>query len=290
MGASPGASPVESRPSQVEFLTSKIAPPAHVYLDKEDRLFLLAFSTATNETIRLNIRILRPDGSILSTQKDYRMGNPFVQFTATESLNEGFLLSVVASATGLSDTRGQTYVAAYIFRGVTTTSVQLSNASFQLLGDYVTLRTAAAWPGGRIFHPTEGAGLIRSIPGTDPAAGVEISETVPTFARWRLLGIQATLVTAGLGGVRPELVIDDGGQIIARYASAHVMGAGETVIVSWNTWAANELSVATIDSTRPISQHAILLPTFRIRTVTQNLHAGDNWGPPQLWVEQWFNL
>jgi hypothetical protein len=85
--------------------------------------------------------------------------------------------------------------------GVTATLLQGPVSSLQRI----------AWPGSLLLSSLDVAGILRSITGTDPAAGAEISETVPTGARWRLRALAATLVTSATVANRTvSLRVDDG--------------------------------------------------------------------------------
>jgi hypothetical protein len=132
-------------------------------------------------------------------------------------------------------------------------------------------------------------GLIRSITGTDPAANVEISETVPAGMRWVLLAFAATLVTdATVASRTPWLLIDDGVTELANFAAIGITAASGSSRYSWSNKGFQD---AGMSNGRFGSSIATLILTagFRIRTLTASFQAGDNWGAPQYLVEQ-FNL
>ncbi len=126
-----------------------------------------------------------------------------------------------------------------------------------------------------------------STPGTDPPAGSEILITVPAGEVWQLCAVSVSLVTpAGLTAARrPHLVVDDGSNIIAQYPAPGTLNPGSTAQFSWcegagQSYAAGGAVFQSIGRT-------VLLPGFRIRTLTENLIAGDNYGAPTYQAEIW---
>ena len=138
-----------------------------------------------------------------------------------------------------------------------------------------------------IIASIDGRGVIRSIIGTNPAAGAEVSETVPTNARWRLRSLAASFVTSATAASRyPSLIFDDGA------TNFYVSDPPELQLASTtSTWQAFPGS-ARLVAVSGVRQWNAGVPIclqggFRLRTATTNLQAGDNWGPPQLLVEEW---
>lgn len=158
-----------------------------------------------------------------------------------------------------------------------------------LLAGYVHQTSVLAWPGGVNRLSVEGPSNIRVVAGSDPAAGAEISETVQSRSRWRLLSLIATLVTDATVVTRiPSIVQDDSANIFVRDPMATGVGASQTKIFSWSIKGAGTEQTNTIE-TAPLSDDVILLRNFRLRTVTEGLQAGDNWGVPRFMVEEWLD-
>ena len=119
-------------------------------------------------------------------------------------------------------------------------------------------------------------------------AGAEIEEAVPTNVRWRLLGLQATLVTdATVANRRPTVVITDDADLdLFRFRGQADQAASLTMQHVFSP----QQYLAGSDGARA---HYVLPPdTFlpqgwKFKTVTANIAAGDNWGAPQIWVEEW---
>ncbi len=132
----------------------------------------------------------------------------------------------------------------------------------------------------------DGPGAIQSITGTDPAAGAEISETVPANTIWRLSVWRAVFVTDATSATRfPTLEITDGG-IFFRTRAHATQDASATVTY-------NNVLNGFWQTSINVSEHHNTLPDVHlaagavIRTSTTLLEAGDNWGAPQYLVEAW---
>lgn len=130
-------------------------------------------------------------------------------------------------------------------------------------------------------------GFVRSVLGTDPAAGAEVSETVPTNARWKLHSIIASLVTDGTVANRNvNWIIDDGTTTLytsndntnhaATTTASHILSENQT-----------RGTIGTIYNSPMNPVGLVLFQGWRIRTSTTNLQAGDNWAAPQIFVEEW---
>jgi hypothetical protein len=158
-----------------------------------------------------------------------------------------------------------------------------------LFSDYVTDTTAPAYPNGRISSSVEGPGLLRVITGTNPAAGSELSETVPTGACWLLHSLFCTFVTDATVTTRaPYLVYDDGASLFYRSQTVTGVTASLSSGVSFHSSTGVNGS-GTLVTTGTIPSSLLLYQASRIRTVTVNIQAGDNYGTPVYYVEEWIN-
>lgn len=152
---------------------------------------------------------------------------------------------------------------------------------------YVTAEGGLLWPGGLYLDSVEGPGLLRSVLGTNPAAGAEITEAVPTNARWRLRGLSALLTTDVTVPVRTAIfVLDDGAIPLLRFPSATTQAA--SVNRTYNLAEYSYQPAAVLDQIfLPVPSRLYLFQGWRILTSTANLVAGDNWAAPQMMVEEW---
>lgn len=157
----------------------------------------------------------------------------------------------------------------------------------RLCQGYVTDSGGISFPGGHNVSSTEGPGQIRSITGTNPAAGIEILETVPTGARWRLISFFTPFVTdATVINRTPRIIIDDGTTKIIDSASTAAVAAGTTTSFDAGDFG-SVLSTPSLGRTIGLPSLLYLTAGYRIQTVTINMQAGDDYGAPLYSVEEW---
>lgn len=200
------------------------------------------------------------------------------------NLAEGWLTHVSVRASAGTPRRGACYVVVELVRGDSVTNASPLGV---LVQGYVTDTYRRGYPGSPIELSTEGPGLLRSIAGTDPALGIEIAETVPTNARWRLLGVRFTLTTdATVANRLPVLTIDDGATAYFTMPAFAVQAASLGVTYQAAAFGFS-LAVSGQQCLALPSVDLILQGGHRIRTVTTAIVAGDNYSAPQLYVEEW---
>lgn len=133
----------------------------------------------------------------------------------------------------------------------------------------------------------DGPGTIQSIAGTDPAAGAEISETVPANTIWLLNSVRFTLVTdANPAARQSHLTLSDGTTTLLNLPTTGTQI--ESLTRNYNAHELGGLIVPTgseIDIGLPSD---VILPAgYQLATETTLIEAGDNFGAPQLSVEAW---
>lgn len=157
-----------------------------------------------------------------------------------------------------------------------------------LAAGYVTEHRHLTWPPGIFEHSVDGAGRLRSITGTDPAAGTQILETVPTNARWKLKTLRILLTTNGtVANRRLIVIIDDGAIEIWRVRTPVDQTASTARNYLYSMGRQKDTAFVTDEIHLPLPDDLVLFQGWRVRTITDNMQAGDNYGPPQLLVEEW---
>ena len=157
-----------------------------------------------------------------------------------------------------------------------------------LSAGYLTDSKTITWPPGVFEGFTEGPGYIRLVTGSDPAAGSEVSITVPTNAVWRLRSLRLRLDTdSTVANRRVALVVDDGSTVAFTKLSPAVQAESLTRYYNFNFGLGYEEGDFTAD-TISIGINDLIIPEgWRIRTITANLQAGDDYHAPILVVEEW---
>lgn len=264
-----------------------IQPFFGAYVSPNDRLALHIYNAATGTEVQVA-------GRVLTFQKDIvpfsQLTTPTTDRVRTEQfidLPEGFIHTCVVTINAGVVRRGQCYIRLLINRGRVAGGI----SQILLASGYISNTNWLTWPPGRATHSLEAPGGIRLISGTDPAAGAEISETVPTSARWRLLTIRYTLVTSAVAGTRrSNLVLDDGTTIFARHIAGVTQGVSTTLVYNWGVGLSRLTAAVTGETMDPFIDYVQLRGAFRFRTDTTSLDAGDNYSAPDFLVEEWIEL
>jgi hypothetical protein len=253
-----------------------------LYLTGEDNLRLTTIGAVAGVTIVMEGRLVTMDGRVVPLAERHTPNSNYTAATSIFGLAEGTLTNVQLRASSAGLLGGGVWCVLEIVRGGGSNAQALGT----LLQGYATTNGRLAWPGSLILPATFGAGRLRSITGTDPAANNEISETVPTGVRWRLLSFYFTLVTdANVANRNVRLVIDDGTNTFLRVGSNQNHGATTTA-----AYIAAELgftgSVSFEPFVIPLPTGIWLSPGSRIRTNTGLMQVGDNYSAPQYSVEE----
>jgi hypothetical protein len=267
----------------VGFERAAAAPPGPLYVFPGEQLVVDSWSSVAAAPLYVKARVLTPQGRIQTSMWTHTPSGDRSLVTTYHDLAEGWLLHVSVYAGSTSYRRGACYVRVQFQRGQGAVGVDHGI----LIADYACFAGGLVWPGGQIRSSVEGPGLLRSITGTDPPAGSEISETVPTGARWRLLSMYFTLITNAMVANRyVNLLFDDGTAIFARTSCGYSQAAGLSEVYSALPHSQRGDLGYVIGTPLGVPSHQ-LSAGWRIRTLTASIQAGDNFTAPQLEVEEW---
>lgn len=208
--------------------------------------------------------------------------------TVTEfPIGEGYLLNVTAFASSGAPQRGQTFVRLQVIRGRGAAAVVLGT----IVQGYVTRSQDRAWPGSPIEGSTDGDGVMRALFGTNPAAGVEVLETVPAGARWELISMALGLATSGtVANRRPELYASYSGQILWSSVAPGTIPASSINRFYWAQGMPLETVFVVDACTAGLPARAQLPAGAELRTNTFNLDAADNYQTPSYVVREWLEV
>ncbi len=268
----------------METRTPNLIGPGPIYLTGEEALRVTTIGSVANVVLTVTGRLLTFDGVVMPIQMTPTLNTDRTSATTLQNLGQGWLLGArVAIASG-TVAYGQVWALIELVRGQTGAVQPLVT----LASGIVTTTLPLTFPGGAVHNPVEQLGAVRSIAGTNPAAGAEVSETVPTGARWLLHALSVRLVVdATVANREPMLTLDDGATVFARFPLAANITASQTRDLTWA--AVGAALTATQSNTLVVPLPPIpLLAGYRIRTVTANLQAADDYGAPQLLVEEQF--
>ena len=135
----------------------------------------------------------------------------------------------------------------------------------------------------------EGPGFIQSVAGTNPAAGVGISDSVPTNARWKMLTLRIQLVTSSQVATRlVVLQINDASAIALFYSKAlGTQIASLTRDYSYITGGPSAEITGQSFIFGSLPNDLLMLQGFAIDDNTQNFKTLDDLGTPRYHVEEW---
>lgn len=265
------------------FDPKQVTPSQSLYLQRNDNVSFELLTNGTNVTVKINYRWLTPDGEIKEGEIDTP---PFTaQLGFGIKLYEGWLLSFNARATNVISPGQWTFMQALIGRGEPApTGVPINGVFWQ---GFVPAGFGNGWPGTPSKEVTDGAGTLRSITGTTPAAGADINEVVPTARRWTLLSFRAGLTASATVANRfPGFLIDDGTNALYLIRSSVAQTASQV----------NGYNLTPAQTFYNDTQTQFIIPApgltslkagFRIRTSTNGIQATDQWSAPQYLVAEW---
>lgn len=147
----------------------------------------------------------------------------------------------------------------------------------------VGVRTSHEW------DPKAPASLV-SYTGTDPALGVEVSETVPAGKTWQVLAIRVTYAVSGTAGARfVTFTIDDGTTQLYRI-TPHTGSLGTNTqnnfsLIAGIPWGGADPGNSSFLFGLP--NPLLMGPGYRFKSLVTNLAVDDNWNAPAFTVLEW---
>ncbi|MCA1834341.1 MAG: hypothetical protein LC750_16725 [Actinobacteria bacterium] len=254
------------------------------YLHGEETLRVTAFNAASGVRLRISGRRLDRAGGMSTFSDQLTPTTNRAATTFDKPMVEGWLLSVAVRIDAGSPADGQCYVLLELGLGSGNQFVPLD----VLASDTISATRRVAWPGSALRGPLDGAGTVRTISGSTPAAAAEVSETVPTGARWELIAFRATFVTSAVVANRlPRLQLDDG---LTTFWNSPVNinhAASITIGYQFAAGLGQSFSDSITNEFQALPANLRMLGTWRIRTLTGSISAGDQWSAIVYIVREW---
>lgn len=261
-----------------------LTAPAAFFVTGSDALQVSSWNALAGVTLTIAGRFRTLDGE----------DHPFV-FTHAPNTNrtiassvfplgDGWIVNATVFVSAAAPIIGQTFVRLQIVRGFSSSGIVLAT----LAAGYVTAVQPVAWPGGAVQGSLDGAGAVRSIAGSTPGAGAEISEAVPTGARWELLAFSCRFVSgAAVANRDPVWTLDDGATIYARNGWNALVVASTTIDFTLEPGFAAPWNDQGGHANVPLPINLRLAAGHRIRTVTTNIQVADQYSAIQYLVREW---
>lgn len=149
-----------------------------------------------------------------------------------------------------------------------------------------------SWPTQPPMTPLQLRGKMTSVTSADPAAGAELTQTVPSGQFWILRGLHFSLVTdATVANRRVQLVITPPGSGVVnlRISSPAVQVASTTVRYHFYVGAASLENATSLVQHSPLPAGMLLPNDTEIASLTTNLQAGDNLSTMELYYEMFYS-
>ena len=149
-------------------------------------------------------------------------------------------------------------------------------------------KQAGGW-NGVMKGSLEGPGFIQSVAGTDPAAGVGISDSVPTNARWKMLNVRIQLATSSQVATRliAMQINESGGNALFYSKALETQAASLTRDVSYMGGGPQTGPTGQTNVAGHLPSDLFLAQAFVIDDNTQNFQNLDDLGGPRYHVEEW---
>jgi len=273
-------------PEGVEELFVRLAG-AGIYNSGEYNLQVTTFNSVAGVTLGVRYRSIDLDGRSAGSVDLHTPNTDRSAKTSITRLPTGWVYGASVFVVAGAPLAAQTYVVLDLVRGEGAAAVVVQT----LAAGSVSVGNKLVWPGSAVQGSTEGNGAVRAIAGSTPAAGANVSEVVPTGARWQLLSFRARFITSAAVANRvPQLVVDDGTNIFASSAQAPVQTASNTQTYTFINGHGSTLAGGASETVVPFHPGLWLAAGFRIRTVTANIDAADTWLSVFYSVREWLEV
>lgn len=264
-----------------------IASPFQFAMTGEDNLRLSVANSLVGVTVNLDGRFLDQDNKIQAFSYTFTPTADRLVTSMRIPMGRGFVLNLTSYARTGAPKIGQTFVKVDVIRGFSGATIALGT----MLQGYVAANQSLGWPGSPIQSSLDGGGFIRFFNGTMPGPGAEISETVPTGARWEVLRVLAGLQASAAAANRYiRFDFYSGGFINARTGSGTPQTAGQNTIYSWGQNYPFSYDPVNLLHTQPFTLHSQLLAGQSFQTEVLNMQAGDQWSQPRTYVQEWLEV
>jgi hypothetical protein len=244
-------------------------------------------SNAALTSVTLQLRILRPDGTIVTGA--YALNNITANRAAnvlTVSQIEGYLVGAVVGQSGVAVQRGQMFVSLAVVRGTASNPLFVET----LIADYLTSAFQPSWPQGEMRSAVEGAGFLYTALEGFPGFGADLALALPAATRWRVAALETILTTSAAAGNRQvNFQITQGGQAIFRGYALNTQGPSQTITYSYGV-NLPLAAIGTLSQTVPLPDALFISAPAQITTLNTNLQAGDSFNGLQVAVEEWINV
>jgi len=254
------------------------------YLRVDDNLRVTSYNALASVRLEVRYRFVDCEGRIQASQEAQVPNTDRTAKSSVFATPEGWLLGGEVFVSGAAPLIGQTYVVVEIVRGLGSSALTLQ----VIAAGYVSAKQPLPFPGTQITSSLDGGGALRSITGATPGAGAEISETVPTGARWTLVALAFTFTaSAAVANRFMKLTLDDGATAFFHLDPLVAITANQVVPHQFAAGHTPYTSTLTGEIMNPLPLGLFLGSGYRIRTSTTSIQGADQFSAVQYLVREW---
>jgi len=258
--------------------------PSPWYLRIDDNLRITSYNSLAAVKLTIRSRVLTLNGDVDVSSDGQTPNTDRTAKSSVVATPEGWLLGGQVFVSAAAPQTGQTFVVVEVVRGATAVGM----ATQVLAAGYVTAKQPLRFPDAQIGSSLDSAGALRAILTSTPGGGAEISDTVPTGARWELISWCAQFVTSvTIANRQCQLILDDGANILYRLSATAAQTASTTFRRQWHQGASSYIVDPSNNAVLPLPINNRLGPGFRIRTLTGGIDVSDQWSAGVMLVREW---
>jgi len=279
------SAPITTRGPLVEYTSRFVQPPSALYLSPDDALRFQLVSSTVGAQARLLARILEPAGTVRYWQNQLTTVTARVAIRDDFKGLEGFLLGLIVDLISGGTASDWFFGSVQLSLGVSA-----PGRPFQALcHGYFEDEQPLFWPGGHYRDPWDGRGFMREVTGLNPGPGSQFSQSVPEGARWRLQGMEISLVTSAAAANRRFILEAQAfaGAVYFATAAQIVQTASTTFrynVAPWGMDGDNRDGRILVNWPADV----LLVDGDQLVSAVANLKLGDDFGAPTFLVEEWF--
>lgn len=256
-------------------------------LSDDSNLRMTSVCSLPGVTVELHYRMLLRDGSVKVGRFQHSPNSNRTTKSDDFPLAGGYVTNLSVFASTGSPKVGQVFVIVQLLNGLGAAATVMGT----MLQGYVTTTQGLGWPGSPIESSTDGEPAVRTVGGTLPPIGVELSETVPNGARWELLALTTLFTTsAAVPTRRPRLRYASGADFIGFYPHTLAIGPGAVTFITWGPGLVPSADAAQQTVTVGLPNPMRLLAGQTFSTLTGALDVGDSYQTPIYTVREWLEV
>ena len=258
------------------------------YLTPDDNVQLTVWNgNAALTSVTLQLRILRPDGTIVITAATLaNLTSNRTANTLSFSQLEGFLVGAVVGPPGVALASGQTFCNLAVVRGTPQSPIM----SMVLLADYLTSATQPGWPYGRVASAVDGPGFVKVVNGAIPNPNTGAVLTQPAGTRWRVTALRLSLATDATAGNRlVSLDIAPGAGLTWKVSSVAAQPPSSTYFYSYAA-GVNWQSADPTQQVMPIPPDLVIANSSGVNALFSGGGAGDQMSAITAQIEEWIDV